>query len=109
MTHRGAIPSAPIRRRKPYSLYLLASVRKPLAVRCNMQQARRNMTKQLCRRSSECKAPRARAAQRLSSAARAGRTIVTEQDASAATFADTLPSKSRINEFCRAPITMWST
>src|SRR5208282_5823397 len=37
---------------------------------------------------------------------RAGRTTVTVQVASAATLADTLPSKLRSNEFCRAPITM---
>ncbi len=38
-----------------------------------------------------------------------GRTTVTVQAASAATLAETLPSSVRTSEFCRAPITMWST
>ena len=35
-----------------------------------------------------------------------GRTTVTVQAASAATFDETLPSSVRSIEFCRAPITM---
>ena len=38
------------------------------------------------------------------SVARAGRTTVTVHGASAATLAETLPSKFRSSEFCRAPI-----
>ena len=35
-----------------------------------------------------------------------GRTTVTVQDASAATFAEVLPNSLRASELCRAPITM---
>jgi hypothetical protein len=39
-------------------------------------------------------------------ASRGGRTTVTVQLASAATFAEVRPSIARANELCRAPITM---
>ena len=42
-------------------------------------------------------------------AERGGRTTVTVQAASAATLAETLPKNVRIIEFCRAPMTIWST